>query len=107
MGTSRNGAWLAGETSIPENAQFRFTAQAESEGTLYASKNGITSPGITISTEQVEGTLEVGEVMLDGIPAVKAILTWKVQPYDLDAHLLIPTSDGTYEHIWLAWWIKN
>lgn len=96
----RNQAWIAGETSTPQTAIFRFTAQASSQGTLYASKNGAVSPGIPITTSEQTNTLDVGEVMLDGIPAVRSTLTWGRQPDDLDAHLLIPRPNGTYAHIY-------
>lgn len=92
--------WSAGESGTFMDGTFEIPVMPNRQGTLKASKGDISSDTHYINTLGSSQYLEMGDVLIGGIPAVVITLTWKENPDDLDAHLTIP--DGA-AHSHLYW----
>lgn len=91
--------WSSGDTGVDVGGTFTIPVMPDRSATLIASKGGISSDSIYISTTGSGDITDVGEVYIGGIPEVTITLSWKENPADLDAHLTIPTSYG-HEHLY-------
>lgn len=91
--------WNAGETGVDVGGTFTIPVMPERSATLVASKGGISSDPLYISTTGSGDITDVGTVYLGGVPKVTITVHWKEDPADLDAHLTIPTAYG-HEHLY-------
>lgn len=83
--------WTSGESSTPADGTFRIPVNANEPVILWADKNGQKSEQKSFQAPSRDETLDVGDICL-GVPKVQIVLTWGIQPVDLDAHLTIPTA---------------
>lgn len=92
--------WSSGESSTPEDGTFRIPVNASEPVTLWAAKGGQKSQPKSFTAPGRDQTYDVGDVCL-GVPKVQIVLTWGLQPVDLDAHLSIPTP-GSRAHVFFG-----
>ncbi|MFH2001654.1 MAG: hypothetical protein ABIK28_18360 [Planctomycetota bacterium] len=93
--------WTSGETSTDLNGYFQIPVVANSPVTIQASRSGVKSAIINYTTPAPGVTDNIGQIFLGGIPKVKIILKWGLNPEDLDAHLTIPDG-GEYKHLYFS-----
>lgn len=83
--------WTSGESSTPADGTFRIPVNAGEPVTLWADKGGQKSTVKNFTAPGRNEIYDVGDICL-GVPKVQIVLTWGIQPVDLDAHLTIPTA---------------
>lgn len=84
--------WSSGESSTPDDGTFRIPVNANEPVNLWADKGGLKSAVKNFTAPGRDQTYDVGDICL-GVPKVQIVLTWGIQPVDLDAHLTIPTAN--------------
>jgi hypothetical protein len=85
--------WSSGEDSTPADGTFRIPVNADEPVNLWAEKGGQKSTVKSFTAPGRDETYDVGDICL-GVPKVQIVLTWGLNPVDLDAHLTIPEPEG-------------
>ena len=91
------------ETSTPADGTFRVPVDANSEVEYWAKKGSIETTHMHLHSCDGGGEIPVGDIVLGGSTGTgvaKITLIWGPQPSDLDAHLTVPKSDGTWAHVY-------
>lgn len=96
-----NAGWTSGEDSTPAEGTFRIPVNAGEPVDLWAEKGGQTSRHLSFTAPPRDQTYDTGDICL-GVPKIQIVLTWADKPVDLDAHLTIPNSSGSRDHLYFS-----